>query len=434
MVMLSRKALMGTQRAAGGGEMTHDQLLMAAFEGDLVAYVPLDETSGVLAADLSGNGATGEIAAGVQLAADTFLDGRPWLNINNSFIRWNAEVLGNLLNLNRFSLYFWLQAPLATFGAAANTYLISLNRGDGRNKFFVRAYQSGLQVYYEANDVAKATSVLNWAIDNKPTLVCITVDTDADTLLVYINGELRSTLTAIDVWQSGALHPPSTCIGAETHIPTLPWADFEGRAAIGNRVLTAEQIRALFESLRGTRNMLCIGDSKTAGDVWPLLLRQEIYNANEMWHYEAPARIATAGWTVQQALDYLNANIASLTDLPDTIIINLGSNDSETEIAFKTIYRSLIELLHTKWPAAPIYLARPVLLSGTPPSTPTAMNTTRHGWIDELIADYEYVHAGIDETALEGGDGYATNIADTTHYTIAGQTAAAALWLAVLTA
>jgi lysophospholipase L1-like esterase len=88
----------------------------------------------------------------------------------------------------------------------------------------------------------------------------------------------------------------------------------------------------------------------------------------------------------------------------------------------------LISSLHAKWTGAKIYLAKPVRLADAPPSTPLAAVATMHGYIDDLIAEFDYVYPGIDETDLEGGDSYVTNLADNTHPNHTGYMAVAALW------
>lgn len=179
-----------------------------------------------------------------------------------------------------------------------------------------------------------------------------------------------------------------------------------------------------------------MGDSKTAGDTWPTLLIDSLNAITPNQPYgEFPDQYATSGYAVSEMHTYIDANLAGETVTPGKIIINLGANDSATaENDFKADYRAIIEALHAKWVNTLIYLARPVVLSDVPPSSPTAANANVRGWIDDVIAEYAYVYAGIDETDLEGGDSYATNLTDVTHYTTAGQTAVANLWLAILTA
>jgi hypothetical protein len=148
---------------------------------------------------------------------------------------------------------------------------------------------------------------------------------------------------------------------------------------------------------------------------------------------ENPSYIATAGYTVADMCTYLTANIAAMTGAPEHILINLGANDVNSppaEATWKGDYRTIIELLHTKWTGATIYLAKPVLLNAAPPSTPKANCATIWGWIDDLVGEYDYVYPGLDESELEGGDAYVTNLADTAHPTYPdGYEETADLWM-----
>jgi len=180
-------------------------------------------------------------------------------------------------------------------------------------------------------------------------------------------------------------------------------------------------------------NYLAIGDSKTlgSGDNPANLGFSSKISITTQQFVECPLRVAAGGRTVALQATGINTDLAAALGTPDHILINLGANDSASipvETTFKANYATIITALHSKYPSAPIYLARPVLLSDVPASTPTADNATVRGWIDEIIALYDYVYAGIDETALEGGDGYATNFVDTTHQTAAGYLAVAGLW------
>ncbi len=94
----------------------------------------------------------------------------------------------------------------------------------------------------------------------------------------------------------------------------------------------------------------------------------------------------------------ITAQIALRHDAADSILVNLGSNNFAgalgTEADFKTNFRTILTACHSAYPAAPIYLARPVRLNGGPPSTPRADNVTVRGWIDDLIAEQTYCMPG----------------------------------------
>jgi lysophospholipase L1-like esterase len=184
---------------------------------------------------------------------------------------------------------------------------------------------------------------------------------------------------------------------------------------------------------RSAKSFMTIGDSKTGGNPWQVDLVADLNTlAIDQWR-EFPGTISAGGWTISDIYAIIDACIANRYGYPDHILINLGSNGGAIdEATFKLHYRYVIEALHAAYPNARIYLAKPVVLNGNPPSTPTAYNATLRGWVGDLWTEYPYVYHGIDETALEGGNGYLTNISDTTHYTAAGKVAIRGLWKTAL--
>jgi lysophospholipase L1-like esterase len=196
--------------------------------------------------------------------------------------------------------------------------------------------------------------------------------------------------------------------------------------SISNLALWSQVVTAPYPfdlALLTTRYFTVFGDSKSVSTTWPNLL----INLLEMstgHHWAAGDNFAVAGTTVASTKAIVDANLAAAVSTPENVCINLGSNDASSipaEADFKSNYRYIIEAIHAKWGSAKIYLTKPVRLSGSPPSAPTASTLTIHGWIDTLVGEYAYVYAGVDETGMAGGDGYVTNYTDTTHMTGAGQ-------------
>jgi lysophospholipase L1-like esterase len=189
---------------------------------------------------------------------------------------------------------------------------------------------------------------------------------------------------------------------------------------------------------RTAPSIFAVGDSKTQTHTWPETLVSDLCTAVGRQWVEHPGRLAQGGWTVtdvKNAIDGGALNTRLAGGAPNHILISLGTNDagtSPTEATWKAEYRAIIEACHTAYPNATIYLAKPVRLAGTPPSTPLATVATIHSWIADLVGEYSYVFDGPDETALEGGDAYATNFADNAHFTSAGNTANKNFWKTIL--
>lgn len=157
------------------------------------------------------------------------------------------------------------------------------------------------------------------------------------------------------------------------------------------------------------------------------------YSTLQIWSHQ---NNATIGITVANFASDIDTRLATITGTPQVVLIHLGSNDLSGELAeatWKNGYRTIISAVHTKWPSANIYLAKPVRLAGNPPNAPVAAVATMHGWIDDLVAEHpDYLAVGIDETHLENGDQYSTYFADVTHPNLAGYAQSAALWKTAL--
>jgi lysophospholipase L1-like esterase len=154
-----------------------------------------------------------------------------------------------------------------------------------------------------------------------------------------------------------------------------------------------------------THNILGIGDSRTEfpGRWLPLLSR---YSQGHAW-LEKPARIATGGITVVATAAAIDAALATRTDVPEVIWIDLGINDYgvTSEADFKSNYLYIIDACHTKWPNARIFLDqvyKDILDT-------TAMNA----WIAFIASERSsFVQLGTDERIYGPG-----NTTDGVHFT-----------------
>ncbi len=257
------------------------------------------------------------------------------------------------------------------------------------------------------------------------------LDTSVDRFDLYIDGMKYSYTGTIADWTGVPFSTTTVLGGANTVTPAQAWGELASLWTVWDIALSDADVGVLFKD-QADFQIMTIGDSKTASNLWRPYLCTSLFDSTGQAGLDKDAW-AVGGATVESINTLITAQITTSRSNPNVILINLGTNGTENETTFKTNLRSIIETLHATWPPDLIYLARPVLLAAAPPSTPTAANATRRGWINDLIAEYDYVYEGIDETDLEGGDGYVTNLADIAHYTTpAGQAAVAALWFARL--
>lgn len=400
----------------------------------LFALWRMDEVAGTAAVETI-SGYNGTYLTGVTLAEKT--------NPNNS----PAPLLANALNIYSTALRdAWPGSTVTVAGwfygtndimtdAANARWLFNVN-GTSPVNDYLRAYHIKTIPHYFVALLGIAGSAKQ--LDFFEPLVgwhhiALVVDTPNDRFDAYIDTKKVSATGAINDWTAVPFSSTTVIGSSDTVTPAQAWGGNGSLWAIWRAALTDAEIQHLYVE-QANYQVMVIGDSKTAGKFWVPALTIAIDAATpgrqtrlglDTW--------AVTGATVATAKTLVAAQIAASRSIPNIILINLGSNGgTEVEATFKADYRTLIETLHARWPNAPIYLARPVILTAAPPSTPTAANVDKRAWIDDLIAEYAYVYAGIDETALEGGNGYATNFTDVTHYTTAGQTAVKDLWLSAL--
>lgn len=410
-----------------GSDVTIDSQALSTAPDNLLAYWPLNETSGSVARDLSGNNRHGAYGGAATVGGNTFIDGSPCVSVNGGHINIYSASLAAAFNAGSYSIAGWFKTSLGNWPSgdyicqlyvdasnhvnctinAVYPLLSHLRRAAGSPSYAnVDGYQTGEWVHVAIGYV-QGTARRTW-----------------------VNGALEYSGAGSANTLSGSIASTTSCLGAANTSDTGTLTDGLLRGwGIWDTLLSDAQIAAIYNAVGRSTNMFFIGDSKTTGDRWTSLLRANLI-ANTIAVYANPAMYATAGWTLANVKTALDAGLAAESATPSKILINIGSNGAEAENDFKTDLRYVIELLHAKWTSAIIYIARPVVLEAAPPSTPTAANAAKRGWIDDVIGEYSYVASGLDETDLEGGDGYATNLADETHYTDAGQLAVPPLWIA----
>lgn len=175
--------------------------------------------------------------------------------------------------------------------------------------------------------------------------------------------------------------------------------------------------------------LLCLGDSKTAGDSWVPLLSHtaQAYAAGGGDALDRGVSGATVATTITNLAVVLAAPLRTTTP---TVLINLGVNDigvGPSQGTWTADYLTLIDAVRAIWPSAPIYLAR-VWMRGQ-----AAACTTFATWVAAIVSQRANLFLGMDERIwLEGGDDGVTMTLDGIHYSPAGELAAVTAWTTVL--
>ena len=106
-------------------------------------------------------------------------------------------------------------------------------------------------------------------------------------------------------------------------------------------------------------NLTFMGDSKTAANLFqPTLLR----NLEAVTDYRpiTSAQLATGGWKVADLDSAATAWLASATNTPDWVLINIGVNDltgATSQASFEASLASVLDKVHAKWASAKVRVA-----------------------------------------------------------------------------
>lgn len=178
--------------------------------------------------------------------------------------------------------------------------------------------------------------------------------------------------------------------------------------------------------------MVAIGDSKTIG--YGALAKNGYRNelaanlsalpgVSDAYFVDV---LASSGWTMAQVWAALPAFLASEADVPEWVLMNVGTPDlpniggSTTEAAWKSALGNILDALHAKWPSAQIRLMRPIWLGYE--ANAATMNDT---WMPAVLATRAaFAAVGPDERVFLD----ATTLPDGIHPSDAGYTLTASEW------
>lgn len=412
------------------------QVIQDLLGADALFILPMYQETGTTLTDESGNGFNGT-TTNVTLAAGLSPTNEFAPFFTGSASRCNVYSAGLAADYTpdefSFSIAFRFNNQ-TDYDDGGGGFLFHF-QADASNYVYFRRFGHEFLVQRNAGGTVKNYTYTPPSFDAGWIRWTFTVSKSNDRQRFYWNGTLLDAKTGLGTW-AGALASTTAAIGAFNSTGSTPAKMHLAYAIAANRELTGAEVLALSDyAIVPTLNYMPIGDSKSTSACYVTPLNLLVTTAQVRTLREQPLRIAGVGATVADNAALIDAELATRTDTPDYVLINLGTNDASalpTENDFKTDYRYIIDAVHTKWSSVPIYLAKPVLLAGVPPSSPVAAVTSIHAWIDDLIAEYAFVYLGIVETALEGGNGYFTNFADAAHPNTTGYAACAALWKTAL--
>lgn len=235
---------------SGSLGQTYTQKVQGTAAANLIGYWPMDESSGTVALDASGNGRNGAYkASGEPLLGQTGIgDGRtcPLFDGTNDYNNIYSASLAGAFNGAEGTIACWCKVAAAgTWTDATDRRPISL-RVDANNRLNVNKTATNNQVgsTYVAGGTSKGVS---FTTAGPLTFfhLALTWSKSADQLKFYVNGaQVGTTQTGLGTW-AGALAVGTTAVGGSDLIGGNPWSGAIAHAAIWTTPLSAAQILAL---------------------------------------------------------------------------------------------------------------------------------------------------------------------------------------------
>lgn len=272
------------------------------FGSSLLAYWPLWEPSGATANDISGNARHGAYTS-VTLAQTGIGDGRTAASFNGttSYANIYSASLHSAFNGSEGSIICWLKVSgvgVWTDGILRRAVSIAFNTNN-RVTINKTLASNRVSVEYIAGATNKTvnitTSNVGWLC------LVITWSKSADQMICYLGGvQQGATQTGLGVWAGGA-STTTTVIGAGATTPANIFSGSLAHVAIGNRALTAAEVRDLSVIPSDTSNLAA-----------PL----SFYLITEKSPISLTARVNGAPTDPYMSISYDTASAGSITPLP----------------------------------------------------------------------------------------------------------------------
>lgn len=222
--------------------------VQAVAPSNLLVYYPLNETSGTVAEDDSGNNADGSYS-GVTLNSTTFLTGEAagsWDGIND-FVSLYTTYLASNFNSNEGTILVWFRVSGASLWTdGVQRYLVILSNNASNRILITKATASNnVQGFSSFGGTNKNSTSAIFGGSTDWIALMYTWSKSADQVKFWGGGvQLGSTLTSLGTW-SGALSSSAVTVGASS---TAGGAAFHGniaQVAIWNTALDPTQVAVL---------------------------------------------------------------------------------------------------------------------------------------------------------------------------------------------
>jgi lysophospholipase L1-like esterase len=418
--------LMRIGALGGGVPFSYSQRLINIIGAPyLLRYYPLQDLSGTAIVDKSPNAVNGTYAGSPTLGEPGVVTGRKSVKfVTDSYGNIYSASLNSGYSPDELTVGHFFLVPNAgwwTDGAQHNTFQL---RSDVSNLRYI--YKNISNILAFANISGGTSKAIQASATYVPLYwihILASVSKSNDRVRLFINGSLVNSANGLGSYV-GALASTQCVIGnlSTTHAyASLGWqSDF----FIATRELSLSEISIVSNPFSGNvTNYLAIGDSKTANEPnWATYLNDAMATVNKRW-VKLPIPDALGGWTTAIVQAGIDAYLASVSEVPNYVIVNLGANDvsgGDPGATWETNTKYICSAVHTKYPGAIIYLTKIFRHNtGQQAAGIAAMN----GYIDDIVATAPYsgyVRVGVNEANLFNEGNYTTYSADGIHWNVAG--------------
>lgn len=215
-----------------------------------IVYYKLDETAGVTAINYGtlGTAANGTYGGGVtlnQIAAPGGTTAPLWGGVDGYLNIYSAALAAGF-DGNELTILIWFKADASVWTDGKDNRIFQLSDGGTNYVIFNSTTSINVLQFLRSgsgtakNAVTSAYSNTNWH------LMVMTATDSGDAQKHYMDGaQVGGTLTGLGTF-IGPLAADRSVIGAQTSAGLLPWFGYLAHAAIYDKVLTAEEIAAIY--------------------------------------------------------------------------------------------------------------------------------------------------------------------------------------------
>lgn len=232
-----------------GGLPPYSRRVIGLFGSSLIAYWKLDETTGTVAADSSGNGRTGAYS-GVDLASVAWSGGgmAPLFDGTNvDIVNIYSASLAAAFNIDEGGVFVWGMVQSAgVWTDGTERYLMCL-AVDASTYIYIRRTTTNAQLncIYRSGGANHTVNIAS----GSPTgwfLIGVTWSQVADEVRIYYNGaQSGSTVTPVAQWV-GALGSTRTLLGDRIATGAGRWSGYVAHCGVLNRPFTLTEFQKLY--------------------------------------------------------------------------------------------------------------------------------------------------------------------------------------------